>query len=188
MNSLKNILSEIATLTDKLSKENSNIEEEISTKNQLSKLLNDAEKLQHLQFLSTHECAIKDTEISLYLDNDKHSQKYIIINSSTKDYIGEIIYTNLNPDDTKKYGNIAYYVSNEKRGNNYALKALNLLSDLLYAKGIKSIYIAAKPDNIASIKTIETFGGKISNFSNNTTIVYYCNLNKIKKSINKNPR
>lgn len=188
MQSLKETINKISLLTEKLNDNSLSLEQKASINKELLNLLSVADKLQNLIFLNSHKCIIKNNEISLYQDDDTHIQKYIIVDSNTKDYIGEILYNNTSKDDAEKYGNISYYICKEKRGNHYALKALNLLTDLLYQNGVDKIYIAAKHNNIPSIKTIKTFGGEKTNFSTTTTYVYFCDLKKLKKSTNKNPR
>ena len=58
------------------------------------------------------------------------------------------------------YANIGYSILPNYRGNHYALKTLELVRSNLLEKGFSQIKITAYPDNIASIKTIEAFGGQ----------------------------
>lgn len=186
MSSLKDTINKISILSDKLSTANLSLEEKSSIQNELLQLFDKASKLQHLDFLDSHQCIIRNNEISLYLDDSNSIQKYIISDSLSNDYIGEILYNTSSKEDIQKYGNISYYICHEKRGHHYALKALNLLTDSLYEKGVQEIYIAAKSNNISSIKTIESFGGKLTVFSTNNIHVYSCDLKTIKNKYLKN--
>lgn len=58
------------------------------------------------------------------------------------------------------YANVGYSILPKYRGNHYALKTLELVRPDLLKKGFSTIKITAYPDNIASIKTIEAFGGQ----------------------------
>lgn len=109
---------------------------------------------------------------------------YSICLHGTKEVIGDIKYRGeLDEISTLSTGNIGYYIAKQYRGNGYVSEALQILSDKLYEEGISTIYIAVKPDNIASRRVAEKFGGKImQDVSSEFSIVYKCDLNKIKKS------
>lgn len=185
MSTLKDTINKISILLNKATDENLSVKERNLINSELLKQLNEAASFHHNHFINTHSCIIKNDEISLYLSDDTSYQKYIIVDSCNKDYIGEILYNNQNETDAHKYGNISYFVDPTKRGRYYALKALKLLTDLLVKQGVELIYIAAKYNNEPSIKTIESFGGKKTTFSTDHTYVYSCNLKEIK---NKKPR
>jgi predicted acetyltransferase len=55
-------------------------------------------------------------------------------------------------------GNIGYEVFPELRGNHYAAKACRLVEQVALAHDLKRIIITCTPDNIGSIKTIESIG------------------------------
>jgi predicted acetyltransferase len=109
---------------------------------------------------------------------------YSICLHGTKEVIGDIKYRGeLDEITTLSTGNIGYYIAKQYRCNGYVSEALQILSDKLYEDGINTIYIAAKPDNIASRRVAEKFGGKIMhNFSSEFSVIYKCDLNKIKQS------
>ncbi len=52
-------------------------------------------------------------------------------------------------------GNIGYFINEEYRGNNYALKACKIIKDVAVAHGMNKIIITCNPDNISSRKTCE---------------------------------
>ncbi|WP_313165596.1 GNAT family N-acetyltransferase [Sedimentibacter sp.] len=55
-------------------------------------------------------------------------------------------------------GNIGYFINEEYRGNNYALKACKIIKDVAVAHGMNKIIITCNPDNISSRKTCEKIG------------------------------
>ena len=58
-------------------------------------------------------------------------------------------------------GNIGYEIFEDYRGHHYALKACYLLEKLAKKHDMNYLIIACLPDNIASYKTIERFGGRL---------------------------
>ena len=120
-------------------------------------------------------------EIDLYLNEDKskNDNYYIITLHNTKEEIGELR-VSLNEDDIY-LGNIGYYINPFYRGHNYTLKSLNLIRKSLIEMGKKSLIITTYPENIASKKIIENFGGKIQENSLDWD-VYNVDLNNNSKS------
>ncbi|WP_312814147.1 GNAT family N-acetyltransferase [Sedimentibacter sp.] len=55
-------------------------------------------------------------------------------------------------------GNIGYFINEEYRENNYALKACKIIKDVAVAHGMNKIIITCNPDNIPSRKTCEKIG------------------------------
>lgn len=112
---------------------------------------------------------ISSEEISLYLIDDKPLD-YSIKLSSTGETIGKIDYRGYHYD--RKLGDIGYRIDEKYRGNNYAFKALCLMGKLLEEKGVKDFWISARPDNLASRRIIEKFGGEIIECSDE--VFLYC--------------
>jgi len=56
-------------------------------------------------------------------------------------------------------GHIGYEVEEQYRGNNYAARSCRLLFPLIRKLGIKPIVITCAPDNLPSVRTIESLGG-----------------------------
>ena len=100
-------------------------------------------------------------EIDLYLNKDKSEYDnyyvYMITLHNSKEEIGEL---RVSLTDHIFFGNIGYHINSSFRGHNYALKSLNLIRDSLIEMGKTSLTITTYPENIASKKTIENFGGK----------------------------
>ena len=130
---------------------------------------------------------LTNEEVTLY-KNKKHfleGVRYFIYNTKTNEFVGDIAFLGKDYPSRHKYGNISYGIEKEHRGNHYALKALKLLTDDLYKKGIKKIYIAAFSDNIPSIKTIKSFGGVEFPSTDEKISVFKCDLNLIKNNKSK---
>lgn len=107
---------------------------------------------------------------------------YIYLHNETKK-IGEInCYAESHYDLAPGYpGTISAKITPEYRGNNYTLCALNLLAEKLHNEDIKEVYISALKNNIPSIKTIEKFGGELSEYSYGNIMCYRCDIEKIAK-------
>lgn len=83
-------------------------------------------------------------------------KEYYFIALHDGQIIGHISYRGLH---SSNYGDIGYEIDEEYRGNGLAYRALCLLGEILLENGINEAWIAAEGDNIASIKTIEKYGG-----------------------------
>lgn len=115
---------------------------------------------------------LSDGVIDLYKSDNKNEDDYTIYLCNTEIYIGFIDYRFVKTDNI---GDIGYGILPKYRGNHYALRALNLICDSIIKRGINEVIICAKCDNIASIKTIQKFGGKLINKKDD--ILYFkCNI------------
>lgn len=56
-------------------------------------------------------------------------------------------------------GHIGYAVEPDHRGKRYAGRAVKLLLPLAWRHGLPEVWITCNPDNLASIRTIESAGG-----------------------------
>lgn len=56
------------------------------------------------------------------------------------------------------HGNLGYEIKEKYRGYGYALKALEVLCDVLVEHGMDDVMLCIKSDNVPSIKTAERFG------------------------------
>ena len=103
-----------------------------------------------------------DGEIDLLINRIKTFEDkdvwYDIRLANTATYIGEIRVTYYNP--VKFLGDIGYEIKKEFRGNGYMIKALNVLREPLKERGLLHPKFTVFPNNIASVKTIEKFGGR----------------------------
>lgn len=109
---------------------------------------------------------------------------YDVCLHGTKEVIGHVGYRGrLDKICKGSTGNIGYYIAKQHRRNGYMSEALQILTDKLYKDGIKEIYIAIDPSNIASIRVAEKIGGKLMNkVSSDFSVVYKCDLKHIKKA------
>lgn len=105
-------------------------------------------------------------EIDLYLNEEEQESSelegkyYTITLHGTTKRIGRLRLSLELDKIIPFYANIGYSILPKYRGNHYALKTLELVRQDLLEKGFSQIKITAYPDNIASIKTIEAFGGQ----------------------------
>lgn len=108
---------------------------------------------------------------------------YSIYLRGTNEYVGKINYRTFH---TSGYlGDVGYSINKEFRGNGYALQALELLSEKLYEDNIPNFYISTYESNIASKKTIEKYGGKISSIDGNV-LIYTCDTRLCNKVSERN--
>jgi tagatose 1,6-diphosphate aldolase len=84
--------------------------------------------------------------------------QYNLFKHGTYEYVGNIKYSGKNDSI---FGNISYEIEEKYRGNHFALIGLQIISEDLYERNVKEVFISAEKKNIASIKTIERFGGTI---------------------------
>lgn len=127
---------------------------------------------------------LTDEEIDIYIQNDPNNISFHgTIYLHGKDIeIGNIEYRG--PVDSKWLGDIGYHIEREFNGHNYAYKALQLISSLIAAKGIEKVTITTYKDNIASVKTIEKFGGVLSDNTLDDVASYTCYIKPILDTTN----
>lgn len=106
--------------------------------------------------------------IDLYLDEEsstKEEKNYFITIHNTLNKIG---YVRVTLENVNSYlGNIGYRLDERFQGSGYMLQALNLLKPTMIEEGLTKPKITVYPDNIASVKTIENFGGRLIPKENN---------------------
>lgn len=66
-------------------------------------------------------------------------------------------------------GHIGYEVEPEYRGASFAARSCRLLFPLAARHGIEELLITCAPDNVASRRTIEKIGGRLSRIAKGTT-------------------
>ena len=105
---------------------------------------------------------LTDGEIDIYITNSSNQLPFngTIYLHGTGIEVGVIDYRG--PIKDKWLGDIGYTIREEHRGNAYAYKALNLISQIIASKGIEHVTITTHKDNLPSVKTIERFGGVIT--------------------------
>lgn len=107
-----------------------------------------------LKILKTDKL-LKNKEIALVNNTDLLEGKYNIYRTSDCKKVGFISFF---PDYyDSEIGSIGYDIGPSYRGNNYAYKALCLLSDYLISNGVNNISIVTTNDNIPSLSVMEKF-------------------------------
>lgn len=135
-----------------------------------------------LYFLNTPSKEGKEIDIREY-GSGEVVKNYIICLHNTTEIIGSISYRGYHIK--KSLGDIGYEIKEEYRGKGYAYKALCLLGEMLKEKGIDDFWITTENKNLASISTIEKYGGIcIGNEGN--TLFYSCQTRKLENKNNKN--
>lgn len=97
--------------------------------------------------------------------------QYRILLHNTDITVGSLTYRGCHHDNY--LGDIGYIIDREYRGNYYAYKATQMISDLLKKNDIEDFWISTKNDNIPSIKTIEKLNGSLIGESNEI-LLYKC--------------
>lgn len=106
---------------------------------------------------------LKNEEIILVLTMSLPKTKrfyFKIFKTDTQKCVGRCGIRLEENEENKYLGNIEYEILEQYRGNNYAKKACELLAKVALDYNVESLTITARPDNIASIKTIESLGAK----------------------------
>ncbi len=99
-----------------------------------------------------------DLVVNEHKSNGERNVYYDIRLTDDLSYIGEIRVTYVNHD--RFFGDIGYELVPKYRGNGYMLQALNILKEPLIERGLTKPILTVFPDNIASVKTIQRFGGE----------------------------
>ena len=121
-------------------------------------------KLYDIQYRLESKIKAKDlivvaesSEIELRVAKEELINTYYIYSKELSIEIGTITYRGTN--DKLYEGDISYRIEPDYSGHSYAYKALCLLSDYLYRNGVDHFVISAHRENVASVKTIEKYGG-----------------------------
>jgi len=86
--------------------------------------------------------------------------RFSMVNTKTGAVMGNISLRVGLTEKLKEFGgHIGYEVEEQYRGNNYAARSCRLLFPLIRKLGIKPIVITCAPDNLPSVRTIESLGG-----------------------------
>lgn len=99
--------------------------------------------------------------IDLYLEPSFSHPSFFFYSLSVKEVFCRIghIKISLIPLASLGEANIGYRLSKEYQGNHYMLEALELLRTPMINLGLPKPLISVEPDNFASIRTIEKYGG-----------------------------
>ncbi|MEG0826709.1 MAG: GNAT family protein [Bacilli bacterium] len=101
-----------------------------------------------------------EIDLSLPVDADESETFYDIFLHNTNINVGNISYNDVYRNVFYQ-GNVGYFIVKQYRGNNYALKALNLLKEELKRLGRSDILLNIYEDNYPSINTAKRFGAKL---------------------------
>ena len=85
--------------------------------------------------------------------------KFEMVHMKTRAVMGNIELRVCLTEKLKEYGgHIGYEVNEQYRGNLYAARSCKLLFSLIRRLGINPVVITCDPENIPSVKTIESLG------------------------------
>jgi len=84
--------------------------------------------------------------------------KYLIYKYNTNIEVGYIDIRIGHNENLYYGGNIGYGIRENHRGNNYAMKACNIIVAVAKAHNMSKLLITCNPDNIASKRTIDKLG------------------------------
>jgi len=111
------------------------------------------------QVLSCPKVASSD-ELDIYAE--LKGINYTIYHLTLHEEVEPIGYVRVSYDDGQSsFGNIGYSIWPRYRGHNFTIKALEMLEDIMIEKKLTKPIITANPQNIASIRIIEKFGGEL---------------------------
>lgn len=115
---------------------------------------------EELKFVDFKKIAT-DYEIDLYEAPYERGVKYYRI--TPHDVVKEIGFIKISygANCIPRYGNIGYEIDERYRGNNYTIRALEMLVEEMMLRGLTKPTLAAKQSNIPSVRIIEKFGGKV---------------------------
>jgi len=88
--------------------------------------------------------------------------KFSMVNTGTRALMGRVrLRVGLTKTLNTYGGHIGYEVDKPHRGNRYAARSCRLLFPLIKRLGINPVVITCAPDNIPSVRTIESLGGAL---------------------------
>jgi predicted acetyltransferase len=88
--------------------------------------------------------------------------KFEMVNTKTRAIMGNIDLRVGLTEKLKEFGgHVGYEVNEQYRGNHYAARSCKLLFPLIRELGINPVVITCDPENIPSVKTIESLGAML---------------------------
>jgi len=134
------------------------------------RLANEVEQFKNFQFITPKKMV--DDDLTLKLEETcpynpekgyVPDYKFAMVHTYTRSPMGKIM---LRVGLTSKLqtfgGHIGYEVDEPYRGHHYATRSCRLLFPLIQELGIQPVVITCAPDNIASVKTIESLGSLLT--------------------------
>lgn len=138
---------------------------------QIMTLKDQIKKIERIKKLENQSPICKNENVDLYKSDEKaYNGKepygyYEICLPGTKENIGHIGCTPM----SSEFNNVFYYIEEQYRGNNMALKAIELFLPYLASQGIESIGIIVSRDNLPSLKTAEKVTKKFPDYTREET-------------------
>lgn len=132
--------------------------------NKMMAIRNQITKLEKEKKISELDPVCENKNIALYKEENQTNTPYgyyDICLQGTLEIIGYIGCAKISSD----FNNVFYYIEENYRGNNNALKALELFLPYLSTQGIKQIGIIIVRDNLPSIKTVEKLRQTFPNYT-----------------------
>ena len=123
-------------------------------------------------FLLRKNQICSNEKINLYFDYDSIERGYgevIVVLHGTSTIIGSV---RLNRENDDVFGNISYGLNKEYRGHHFMLQSLELLKDTMLKMKIVKPIITVEPNNLSSVKTIQSFGGVLVQEHNDKEVYY----------------
>lgn len=105
---------------------------------------------------------VSNEKLDIYLDNGSIENGCGIFEIHLHGTPNRIGYVRLIRDPHNSFGNISYALDEKYRGHHFMLQSLDLLKDTMLKMKIVKPIITVEPDNEASIKTIQAFGGVLT--------------------------
>ena len=144
-------------------------------KNKISKLLNEAFRIEQFFETSDKKPIISNESVDLYKNDENPKGCYLVCLHETKTIIGEVGCNNEN-------NNIHYVIDDEYQNNGYGFQALVAMVNYLILSNVENIEIIIWKENTVSIKLAEKLKIIFPCFEKkeiNNCIFYRFNLNKI---------
>lgn len=139
--------------------ESDSLDKRIEIRQEIEQVYQEKNRVYEEIFLLENQPVASNEILDIYpYDGDikKDYGNFAIFLHGTSTRIGHV---RLNRVTDKVFGNIGYGLDEEYRGHHFMLQSLNLLKDSMLKMKIVKPIITVEPDNLASVKTIQAFGG-----------------------------
>ena len=119
---------------------------------------------------------VSNEKLDIYFDNGSMEDGYGIFEIHLHGTSNRIGYVRLIREPHNSFGNISYALDGKYRGHHFMLQSLDLLKDTMLKMKIVKPIITVEPDNLASVKTIQAFGGILTEKNNGWYDTYEVDL------------
>ena len=125
-----------------------------------NELYNKLNKLMTIYSIVSKPMIAYSDELDIY--EEKKGLNTYVYHLMLHNDVKQVGYIRITYDDgLSMYGNIGYEIKLPYRGNDFTLKALEMLESTMIEKGLTNPIITARKNNIASNRVIEKFGGEL---------------------------